>query len=253
MTSGSRRRVALLVVAIVVAAVCVRLGFWQLDRLEQRRAANTLVRSGLEAAVVPLPQLLAQASDPVDLAWRRTEVEGSYDPEEEVILYGRTQDGRPGDHVLTPLRLGDGSAVIVDRGWIPFEADRPLPLSGPAAAPIGSVMVRGVVLPTETENPEPPSGGAERTTTFQRIDLARLQLQVPYDLAPVTIQLQEQQPAQASGQPEPATLPELDEGPHLSYAIQWFAFASIAIVGYGLLARRDRGDRARRPDGGGRG
>jgi surfeit locus 1 family protein len=253
-TGGSRRRIALLVVAVVVAAVCVRLGFWQLDRLEQRRATNARVRSGLEGDVAPFPELLRGTADPQDLAWRRTAVEGTYDPDREVILYGRTQHGRPGDHVLTPLRLADGSAVIVDRGWIPFEADRDPPVVGPAAAPNGVVTVEGVVLAAEDDSSTLPSpNGEDPVTTLQRLDLGRFQRQVPYDLAPVAIQLQVQRPAQPTGLPEPATLPDLDEGPHLGYAIQWFAFASIAIVGYGLLANRDRRDRSRQPGGGGRG
>ena len=75
---------------------------------------------------------------PEDLAWRPAEVSGDYDRGEEVILYGRTQDGRPGDHVLTPLVLTDGTAVVVDRGWIPFEPERDPRSPRPAAAPDGT-------------------------------------------------------------------------------------------------------------------
>ncbi len=241
------RRIGLLVVAIVVAATCIRLGFWQLDRLEGRRAANELVRAGLRAPAEPFDELVGGSSTPEDLAWRRAEVSGTYDPAEEVILYGRTQDGRQGDHVLTPLVLADGTAVIVDRGWIPFDPDQEPPITGPAAAPDGPVTVTGVVLApgSGAVAAGPSPGETARVTTVQHVDLGVLQGQVPYELAPVAFQLQEQVPAQASGQPEPASLPALDEGPHLSYAIQWFAFAAIAVVGYVLLFRRDRRARER--------
>ncbi len=247
------RRIGLLVVAVVVAAVCVRLGIWQLDRLQERRAANELVRAGLEQPAAPLGELLVGAA-PVELAWRHAEVSGTYDPAEEVILYGRTQAGRSGDHVLTPLVLADGTAVVVDRGWIPFDPDRGPPITGPAAAPGGRVTVAGVVLaPGSGAVAADPSvrGETDPVTMVQQVDLGVLQRQVPYPLAPVALQLQEQRPAQAGGLPEPATLPELDEGPHLSYAIQWFAFATIAVVGYVLLLRRDRRARDEAPVGGG--
>lgn len=235
------RRIGLLVVAVVVAVVCVRLGIWQLDRLEGRRAANDRVRAGLQEPVASLEDLLNGAVAPADLAWRPAEVSGDYDRDEEVILYGRTQDGRPGDHVLTPLVLADGTAVVVDRGWIPFEPEQDPPVSGPAAAPDGHVSVTGVVLaPGSGAVAGEASGVTDPVTTVRQVDLGVLQRQVPYELAPVALQLREQRPEQTAALPEPAPLPELDEGPHLSYAIQWFAFATIAVVGYVLLVRRDR-------------
>jgi surfeit locus 1 family protein len=240
-----RRRggIALFVVALVVVGVCVRLGVWQLDRLEGRRDANARIRAGLAAPVVALGEALDGGTDPRTLAWRHARVDGTYDPTEELILYGRAQDGRPGDHVLTPLVLDDGTAVLVDRGWVPFEPEHELPVPGAAAAPTGPVSVSGVLLPAgdepmPTTSPSPRPSSAP-VTTVQRIDLPALQAQMPYPLAPVALLLQEQRPAQG-GLPEPATLPELDEGPHLAYAVQWFVFAAIALVGYGLLATRAR-------------
>jgi surfeit locus 1 family protein len=247
------RRIGLLVVAVVVAVVCVRLGIWQLDRSEGRRAANDRVRAGLQEPVAPLEELLNGAVAPEDLAWRPAEVSGDYDPDEEVILYGRTQDGRPGDHVLTPLVLADGTAVVVDRGWIPFEPEQDPPVSGPAAAPDGHVTVTGAVLApgSGAVAGETPTGATDPVTIVRQVDLGVLQRQVPYELAPVALQLREQRPEQTAGLPEPALLPELDEGPHLSYAIQWFAFAAIAVVGYVLLVRRDRRARDHARAGGG--
>lgn len=232
------RRVALVLIALVITGVCVRLGVWQLDRLQERRAFNARVTTGLAADASPVQEVLG--SGPVaDLAYRRVTATGTYDNAHEVILYGRTFNERPGNHVLTPLVLADGSAVLVDRGWVPFVANQPLPVPGEAAAPAGTVAVDGFLIPPE----DATSPGAEPVTTLQRIDLELLQGQIPERLAPLALQLQTQEPAQAA--PLPAPPPELSEGPHLSYAIQWFAFATTAIVGAGLLLRRDRRDERR--------
>ena len=116
------------------------------------------------------------------------------------------------------------------------------------------MTVTGVVLaPGRGAVATGPSPGATGpVSVIQQVDLGVLQRQVPYQLAPVALLLQGQWPSQTSGLPEPASLPELDEGPHLSYAIQWFAFAGIAVVGYVLLFQRDRRARERHaPEEGG--
>jgi surfeit locus 1 family protein len=241
------RRLLLPIVAVIVAAVCIRLGFWQLDRLEGRRAANASIRAGLETPAAPLPQMLADAEgDASALAYRATSATGTYDAANQLRLYGRAQDGRPGDHVLTPLVLADGTAVLVDRGWIPLQDDPGPTLSGPAAPPSGPVDVTGVLLPSE-EGAAFAGNDGEGSSIVRVTNVEEIDARLPGPpLLPVTLLLQEQSPPQRSGLPVPAPLPEPDEGPHLSYAIQWFAFATIAIVGYGVLALRDgREGRAR--------
>jgi surfeit locus 1 family protein len=228
-------------VAVCVAAVCVRLGIWQLDRLQQRRVFNEAVARGLASPPMPLEEALRGGGDPAGLAYRRVLASGTYDPAHEVILYGRTLDGRPGNHVLTPLVLGDGGAVMVDRGWIPFQPNQPLPVPGEGAAPGGVVTVDGFLVLAQASTPP----GAAPVTTIQRIDLTLLQGQIPYRLAPLALQLESQTPPPGA-LPVSAPLPELSEGPHLSYAIQWFSFAAIAIVGASLILRRDRRDRRER-------
>lgn len=240
------RWIALLVVALVVAATCIRLGVWQLDRLDQRRALNDRVRAGLAAEPAPLEDL-----DGVpDEAYRRVAVTGAYDPEHEVLLYGRALDGRPGHHVLTPLVYGTeqagvgGAAVLVDRGWVPAELDTP-PVA-PAAPPEGEVTVTGFLVPAEGGEDlvigRDPSG---RVLTVRHADPAALDGEVPYDLWPLALQLQGQSPPQPVDLPAVVPSPELGEGPHRSYAVQWFIFATIALVGYVVLVRREVRDRAR--------
>ena len=127
------RWIGLTLFAVVVVAVCVRLGLWQLDRLEGRREVNDRYAAGLAMPPRPLEDLLLEDGA---LAYRRATATGRYDTEREVILYGRPLAGRPGNHVLTPLLLADGRAIVVDRGWVPFEMDEP-PVAA-AVPPMGS-------------------------------------------------------------------------------------------------------------------
>lgn len=222
-------RVALVAVTVVVAAVCVRLGFWQLGRWEERRATNAAIRAGLAAPAATL------TSAPAEAGYRRVRASGTYDEARTLVLYGRPLNGAPGNHVLTPLRLADGSGVLVDRGWVPSGGqteDVPLP-----PTPEGPVEVAGVLLPGAT-------GGSLDGRTVDRVDLSAIGRQLPYRVGQGYLLLRTQVPAAAS--PVPAPLPPLDEGPHLSYAVQWFSFAGIALVGGGVLlrrTRRHRGDR----------
>ena len=227
------RWVGLTVFAIAVVAVCARLGVWQLDRLEERRLFNDRFAAGLAAAPAPLEDLLAGDGP---LAYRRAIAVGRYDAEHEVILYGRSLDGQAGNHVLTPLVLADGRAVIVDRGWVPFEMDAPPVAAAPP--PTGVVEVEGPLLAAQPGGAGSIQPGADRVTTMRTVDIDAIDRDVPYELVPWFVQLQAQSPA-AGELPVPAPPPELTEGPHLGYAFQWFAFATIAAIGYVILVRRE--------------
>jgi len=237
MAGPRSRRIALLIASIGVAAICVRLGIWQLDRLDERRARNDEIEIGLAAP--PAPAVAVLAGPAADAAYRRVESSGTYLAEGELLLYGRPLDGRPGDHVLTPLVLEDGTVLVVDRGWVPFDADRPAPTVGAEAAPTGEVAVSGVLLPSE-EGEAFPTGDTAEASTVHAVAIPALSEHTGRPLAPLYLLLDAQEPSQSGGLPEPAPLPAREEGPHMSYAIQWFSFALIALVGYGVLARRDR-------------
>ena len=224
--------------ALVVAGVCVRLGIWQLDRLHGRREINAAIREGLALPARPLDELLAE-HPARSLGFRQVTVTGTYEAADEIILYGRSLDGRNGNHVLTPLRPSDGGpSVIVDRGWVPFEMDTP-PVAD-AAPPAGEVTVTGALFP-----PDATGGAALESPTVSRVDLTQLAATLGEDVLPMYILLADQQPPQPGALPTPAPLPELTEGPHMSYALQWFAFATIAVVGLVVLVRRDLRDQTR--------
>jgi surfeit locus 1 family protein len=238
----TRRTAKLVAAASVVTVVCVAAGIWQLARLQQKRDRNEALRAGLAAAPLVVEGRFPTETDADGLRYRRARATGAYDVDHEVVPYGRTQDGRAGNHVLTPLLLADGSAIVVDRGWVPLAMDDP-PVEA-ARPPSGTVTVLGVLMGSEGGLPGEAEAADAPVATLARSDLAAVQAQLPYPIAPVTLLLQEQEPPPAA-LPRPAPLPELSEGPHLSYAIQWFCFAAIAVIGGVVLVRRDR-----RPDDG---
>jgi surfeit locus 1 family protein len=225
----------------VVAATCVRLGFWQLDRLHGREDANKAIAAAEAMPPRPLTTLLGTTDDPTSLRFRPTVATGTYDAAHEVLLYGRTSvEGLTGDQVLTPLRLDDGTAIVVDRGWIPI--DQGVPVTGDAAAPAGPVQVAGILFPPDAIST--PSAGASPAERITKVDLGQVGAALPYPIAPVYLLLQRQTPPQTGPLPEPPPLPPLTNGPHLSYTVQWFAFAAIAVIGFVLLLRRDREETA---------
>jgi surfeit locus 1 family protein len=217
------------VLVVAVAALFVRLGFWQLDRLEQRRAFNARVQAGSTAPPAALDTALS-ASAP---AFRRITAEGRYLTGGEVILFGRTLDGRPGNHVLTPLADTSGATVLVDRGWVPIELDRP---RDPSTLPPPDARVTGVLVPSEDGAPPDAEG------TVGAIDVDAIASALPVSSRPTVeryyVRLSSQDPPPSGELPRPVPLPALSEGPHLSYAVQWFLFAAIALVGFVVLLVR---------------
>ena len=237
--------------ALSLVVLFVNFGFWQLRRLAQREAYNTLLEARLEAQPQPFRELAKQYSLSAPehaedaAAYRRARVTGRFDVANELLLRSRALDGQPGYHVLTPLRLGSGRALLVDRGWVPFELDTP-PISE-AAPPTGQVTVTGILQPAQ---PEPTGGGLlDRLGLLQQdpaegklsavffVDPARIGVGRPYTLEPVFLELGTQTPAQTGQLPVPPPPPEISQGPHLSYAFQWFSFALIGVVGYVILLR----------------
>lgn len=239
----SPRWVAGHVVVLVAVVLFANLGLWQLRRLDERRAYNALLTERMAEPPVPLTSLLGE--DPDEVAYRRVLVTGTYRTADEVLLSTRSQQGRPGHHLLTPLAT-DGTVVVVDRGWVPLDRDDP-PVAD-AAPPSGDVTVAGVLFPgMDARRSGALDGGGGRLQFVSDVDLAVLAEATGSPLHPLWVLAQDQRPAQAGPLPVVADLPELTEGSHASYAGQWFLFALVVLVGYPLLLRRvhrDEGDAA---------
>ncbi len=224
----------------------VLLGFWQLRRLDERRDQNALVerRQTQPAAAVMdvVPTEADVGSEAVDaVLYRSVVATGTYEDADTVVVENRTFNGASGAWVLTPLRLADGAAVLVNRGFVGFDQEGEI--TAPPA-PEGEVTVRGLVFPSQRRGrlgPTDPDAG--QLDVLARVDVDRLEAQVDYDVLPAYVQLvssDPREPPAADGAPTlvPLDPPELDEGPHLSYAVQWFTFSTIAAGGYLLLLRR---------------
>jgi len=205
-----RRDVGLAAIAVVVAGLCVWAAFWQLDRLHQRRARNAVLVARL--ALPPLPVRRDITAD--SARQRRVVAQGVYDFSAERTWPGRSFQGTPGVALVTPLRLADGSAVLVDRGWVPspdaFHVDHMLYREPDTATVTGIALI-------------PPRG---------RGDVAVA------GFLPFVVQLESPDPTR--GLPRRWPPPTFDDGPHLSYVIQWFSFALIALVGTAVLIRKGR-------------
>lgn len=228
------------VFVLLVAGVCVRLGLWQLDRLKERRARNEAVRSAtaLPPLVLDAATAAAVTSDPDAYVWRRVRVRGRYAPAGAVVLRARAREGNPGVHVVAPLVLGDGRVVMVNRGWV--RSPDAATVDRSALRPeTGEVTVTGVLLPVETRpDGGMPAGRVGDDTTYRRLDLAALRARTPGEVLPVHVQ--QLADGAVSDPPIPVPLPEMGEGNHLSYAVQWFSFAAIAVIGFGVVALRRR-------------
>lgn len=237
----------LLVLALVL--VFLRLGQWQLTRLAEADARLASQERQLDEPAAPVGTVLAGLTldDTEQLAaleYRPVVAEGTWRADDEVLQRGRSHQGQSGFHVLTPLDLDDGGAVLVRRGWVPFDNQLRPPVEA-AAPPDGVVVVEGYL---ERSIPQPTSGIAQRDPEQGALDvvfhadLARLGPQLG-DVLPMLLHLEAQEPAPAGDLPVPAPRPALDRGPHLSYAVQWFAFAVIGAGMYALwLRRRAAGD-----------
>ena len=227
----TRRGIIGSVVVLIIALICVRLGIWQLHRLQEKRTRNTAAHIRMKA---PPLQLTAQMRDSTGLLYHRAVVSGAYDDERTVIVAGRTLNGTPGVHVLTPLRVGN-IGVLVNRGWLPSADAATVDLSKIrqtlATNDVGLVLD----LPYNPRSPEPDSSGAFKRVWY-RFNIAELQRQFPYPLADYVVQLLPA--ANAPALPRRLEAPVLDEGPHLGYAVQWFSFAVIGIVGWLILMLR---------------
>jgi surfeit locus 1 family protein len=206
----------LVAIAVLVAAVCARLGVWQLGRLQERRARNAAVAASLARPPIDLGRD-SVAADSVPR--RRLLAAGVYDYAHERVRPARAFDGVPGVAILTPLRLPDGRAVFVDRGWAPAVDGLHVELRQYREPDTVVVTGLGVAL---------PRGPGD-------VDPARLADSLPYPLLPFGMQaLPSEDPTMLQRWPPPV----LDDGPHLSYAVQWFSFGMIAVIGTAVLLRR---------------
>ncbi|UYM04968.1 SURF1 family cytochrome oxidase biogenesis protein [Solicola gregarius] len=227
---------------ILLAGVCVRLGNWQHDRHEQRKADNEIISAHLDESPRPIDDVLGSDDDsvPDDIEWTPVTVTGTYDTEREVVEKYQTRDEGPGVDVVTPLVTDSGIAVIVDRGWMSSpnnsaEVDIPAPPSGKVTV-TGWLRVDSAAEASAVE----PTDGQVRAVSSTGMEAA-----LPYDAYPGFVNRTDQDPAGDDGlEPEPR--PDLGQGPHFFYAMQWYFFAGLAVFGWFYFAWSEAHPRTRR-------
>jgi cytochrome oxidase assembly protein ShyY1 len=224
-----------LALVIVFAIACSALGTWQLNRRAEALAEVARIDANYDADPVPLAEALPELDGfDVDQRWQVVAATGEYLPAEEVVVRNRPSGGSTGFEVLTPLRLADGTVFVVDRGWIPQDSDgRPSEIAAP---PAGEVEITARLKAGEGRIEGRTSSGSELAT----IDLDELADRVGAPAYTGAYGILIQSGAEASDPPVALARPVRDEGPHLSYALQWFVFALLAFIALGWFANQER-------------
>lgn len=248
----TRRGVLGTLAVIVVAGACFRLGVWQLDRRAERMARNQAIAERMDLPVVALDEAPA---DTAGLAYRRARVAGAIDDDRAIVLAGRSLNGAPGVHLLSPVRVR-ARAILVNRGWLPSADAATVDLD--TVRLHGRVRAEGLLVPfPDVDVDTEPDRFRER---WFRVDGDAIRAQYPYPVAPLYLIATDpvtptdrggadgsasgSTPEPTRAAPVPLEPPALDPGPHLSYAIQWFSFGTIFLVGWVvLLVRRPASDR----------
>lgn len=241
-----RRNLLFVLLCLTAAAVCARLGVWQLSRLGERRLRNEFVRARLNFPAVPLGAL---PSDTALVRFRRAEARGVYDFDREFVLSGRSRNGSPGVYVVTPLRVAGGNeTVLVNRGWVYSPDASAIDLARWRERDSGTV--RGFV----DLFPAPRAGtpvSPRRPRAYRWLDRPTLERETGRRLAPVVLVARGDTAGMgASRIPVRLDPPPLDEGPHWNYAVQWFAFAGVALAGLVAFIATERRRLAARSGGG---
>ncbi|MFI7483758.1 SURF1 family protein [Kocuria sp. M1R5S2] len=221
-------------VVCAAAALAVYLGGWQMDRNDHLVGENSAITENYHAEPLTGPEAVRQFADLDErLVWHPVRLTGQYRPEDQVLVRNRPQDGRVGYEVLVPFRTQDGALVVLDRGWVPTgSAADGMPDEVPAP-PAGTVTVTARLQPGE---PSVDRGAPEGQIASIELPLLAEQLDQPVGTEAYG-EVFAEDPAPANA-PAPAPEPETDSGPHLSYSLQWYAFALLFFVAYGWAARQ---------------
>ena len=237
--------------ALTLAAmvVMVLLGNWQLHRYQERSAINHRIDTADSLPAVPLASVLAKpaaAGTPgafpgEDKAWTKVTVTGRFDPEHEVQARGRSVNGAVGFEILTPLVLADGTAVLVDRGWVPSANGDAVsaPVSSPA--PAGEVTIVGQLHLSESR----PSAVSERDGRLdtRRVSLGRLAEKIPHPLYGAYVLDSDPKPGYSR-----IPIEHEDSWQNGGYAVQWWLFAVTALGVFIWYARKEaEGDTPKEP------
>ncbi|WP_231920158.1 SURF1 family cytochrome oxidase biogenesis protein [Microlunatus soli] len=234
------RWVALALFVAVLGVTFVKLGQWQLRRLDERRAGNVVVRANERAPVAEFSDIFSHPIGAAD-EWKRVRVTGTFDADRQFVIRYRDNSDDSGYEVVAPLRTSDGRTVLIDRGFIPVDGGQRIAQQAPPP-PTGTVTVVGRVRADETgrDSATVPVNGHARLINSGKIGSALGRPVVNGYIDALTMD-----PADPTTF-APIDLPELNDGPHFWYAVQWFMFTGIGVLGVVVFIRGDLRDRRER-------
>jgi cytochrome oxidase assembly protein ShyY1 len=230
----SRRWILFALAVGILAYGCVRLGEWQFHRLEDREQSNEWTRTNLAAEPAPVEDVLAVGGKVApDQEWMRVTATGEYDDAATVAVRYQTRDGQSGVDLVTPLVTTAGPALLVDRGWVATENTGTLPDDLPEP-PQGRVDVVGFVRADATGRGIDVEDGSTRAVSSREIGET-----VDYPVYAGFVDAESESPP-PTDEVVRAELPDLGEGPHFFYGLQWWFFGALAVFGFGYLAWDER-------------
>ncbi|MDO5683211.1 MAG: SURF1 family protein [Propionibacteriaceae bacterium] len=240
-----KRWIALALFVIVLGITFVFLGRWQLDRLDQRQAKNDAILANEAAAPKPFDQVFGPDITITDAdQWQRVTATGTFDAEHQFQVRYRFNNSQPGFEVITPLRTTTGQTVLVNRGFINVPGGTEIPATLPAP-PAGQVSVMGHVRRSENGKPQAVN---PRDGMIRLVNAPAIGATLPYPVLDGWIATLEMNPAQQA-EFETLALPEISDGPHFWYAMQWFLFAVIGVTGLVVFIRSDLRERRAKRSG----
>jgi cytochrome oxidase assembly protein ShyY1 len=235
----SRRWLLLLLTVLLLAYACLLLGRWQWHRLEGKKAGNAIIRANEKASPVAVERLLRHGVDPPDSAqYAVVSATGRYDASKTVVVRYQTRDGNAGVDVVVPLVTASGTALLVDRGWFATSNQGLTDASRVPAPPSGQVTVTGWVRQNAGGSSADVVNASARAISSTEIEPA---IGVPTYGGFVQLLTESPKPATPLTRADP---PDLSNGPHFFYALQWWFFGILALFGYGYLAWEEATGRA---------
>jgi cytochrome oxidase assembly protein ShyY1 len=236
----TRRWLMLLVLVLVLAYACLLLGRWQWHRLEGKKSGNAIIRANEKAPATPVDHVLRRGQDPADDdQYKVVSATGTYDASKTVVIRYQTRDGSAGVDVVVPLMTSSGTALLVDRGWLQTSNQGAVDPSQVPAPPSGRVTVTGWVR-------QDAGGGATAVVdnSARAISSTQIAPAIGVPLYGGFVDLLTEDPAPATPLTKGADPPDLTNGPHFFYALQWWFFGLLALFGYGYLAWEEYTGRA---------
>ena len=232
--------IAFHLLCLAVMAGMISLALWQLRRLDERAGFNDRVTEHLGTDPAPLADLLSLPRD--DAEYRPAVITGEFVADREFLVVNVSQNGETGRNVVNAVELADGSLLIVNRGFVANGTAVP-------PAPSGTVEIVGLLKKSQrARGGQTADDGSQTLTEIRRVDLAALAQQFPEHIVqPMYAEVRGYNGLDREPGIQPIASPTLDDGPHLSYAIQWFAFTLCVGAGWVLAIRKSAREKAGLP------